>query len=88
MCCASRHSRNRLLSTVLWQLDGERTYALEGSVFVAGSLIKWLRDELGLMDDATQSEELARSVPDNGGVYLVPALSGLGAPHWRPPIIL
>jgi glycerol kinase len=78
------HSRNRLLSTVLWQLDGERTYALEGSVFVAGSLIKWLRDELGLMDDATQSEELARSVPDNGGVYLVPALSGLGAPHWEP----
>ncbi len=76
-------SRHRLLSTILFQLDGKRTYALEGSVFVAGSLVQWLRDELGLLESADQTEELARSVPDNGGVYLVPALSGLGAPHWR-----
>jgi len=77
-------SRHRLLTTIAWQLSGERRYALEGSVFVAGSLIQWLRDSLGLICDSAQSEELARSVPDNGGVTLVPALSGLGAPHWRP----
>jgi glycerol kinase len=77
-------SRNRLLSTILFQLGGERTYALEGSVFVAGSLIKWLRDDVGLIASAAETEGLARSVPDNGGVYLVPALSGLGAPHWVP----
>ena len=79
-----RQSRNRLLSTILYQLNGERHYALEGSVFVAGSLVQWLRDDLGLIADAAETEPLARSVPDNGGVYLVPALSGLGAPHWRP----
>jgi glycerol kinase len=73
-----------LLSTVLWQLDGRRTYALEGSVFVAGSLVKWLRDGLGLLSSAEETEALARSVPDTGGVYVVPALSGLGAPHWSP----
>jgi glycerol kinase len=77
-------SRHRLLSTVAWQLNGERHYALEGSVFVAGSLIQWLRDDLELLKHAADSEQLARSVPDNGGVYLVPALSGLGAPHWQP----
>ncbi len=77
-------SRNRLLSTICWQLSGERHYALEGSVFVAGSLLQWLRDELRLIASAPDSETLARSVPDNGGVYLVPALSGLGAPHWEP----
>lgn len=77
-------SRNRLLSTICWQLSGERHYALEGSVFVAGSLIQWLRDELGLMATAPESEALARSVADNGGVYLVPALTGLGAPWWKP----
>jgi glycerol kinase len=65
-------------------LNGERHYALEGSVFVAGSLVQWLRDDLGLISHAAETEPLARSVPDNGGVYLVPALSGLGAPHWRP----
>ena len=79
-----RQSRNRLLSTILYQLGGERHYALEGSVFVAGSLVQWLRDDLGLIAHAADTEPLARSVPDNGGVYLVPALSGLGAPHWRP----
>jgi glycerol kinase len=77
-------SRNRLLSTVLCQIDGRRQYAIEGSVFVAGSLIKWLRDSLGLIDSAAETEALARSVADNGGVYLVPALSGLGAPWWEP----
>lgn len=77
-------SKNRLLATIAWQLDGVRHYALEGSVFVAGSLMQWLRDDLGLIERASDSEELARSVPNNGGVYLVPALSGLGAPHWQP----
>ena len=77
-------STNRLLATVAWHLGGERHYALEGSVFVAGSLIQWLRDDLGLIDASPDTEPLARSVEDNGGVYLVPALSGLGAPHWQP----
>jgi glycerol kinase len=79
-----RRSRHRLLSTIAWQLGGERVFALEGSVFVAGSLIKWLRDELGLLGSAAETEALARSVPDSGGVQVVPAHSGLGAPHWRP----
>jgi glycerol kinase len=78
------HSDHRLLATVAWQLDGVRTYALEGSVFVAGSLVKWLRDSLGLIGDVRETDALARSVADTGGVYLVPALSGLGAPWWRP----
>ncbi|MBA4047739.1 MAG: glycerol kinase, partial [Sphingomonas sp.] len=77
-------STNRLLSTIAWQLGGTRAYALEGSVFVAGSLIKWLRDAIGLIRTAAETEALARSVADNGGVYLVPALSGLGAPWWQP----
>ncbi|HEX8527901.1 glycerol kinase GlpK [Allosphingosinicella sp.] len=77
-------SRHRLLSTIAWRIGGRTSYALEGSVFVAGSLIKWLRDELGLIGETAESEKLARSVPDSGGVQLVPALSGLGAPHWAP----
>lgn len=77
-------SSHRLLSTVAWQLGGRRAYALEGSVFVAGSLVKWLRDTLGLIGTAGETEALARSVADNGGVYFVPALSGLGAPWWEP----
>lgn len=77
-------SKHRLLSTICWQIGGERHYALEGSVFVAGSLIQWLRDDLGLIEKSSDTEPLAFSVPDNGGVYLVPALSGLGAPHWNP----
>ena len=76
--------RHRLLTTIAWQLAGKRAYALEGSVFVAGSLIQWLRDALGLIVTAPESEELARSVADSGGAYLVPALAGLGAPHWAP----
>ena len=77
------HSQHRLLGTVLWQAGGERHYAIEGSVFVAGSAVKWLRDGLGLIESAAQSEALARSVDDNGGVVFVPALTGLGAPHWQ-----
>ena len=77
-------SDHRLLGTVAWQIGGARTYALEGSVFVAGSLVKWLRDTLGLIGDVGETAALAASVADNGGVYLVPALSGLGAPWWEP----
>jgi glycerol kinase len=77
-------SRHRLLGTVLWQLGGQRAYALEGSVFVAGSMIQWLRDSLGLIASAAETADLAASVPDSGGVVIVPALAGLGAPHWRP----
>jgi glycerol kinase len=76
-------SRNRLLATVAWQLGGTRAYALEGSVFVAGSLIQWLRDSVKLIARADETEALARSVEDTAGVYLVPALSGLGAPWWE-----
>ena len=76
-------STNRLLGTVLTQIDGQRTYAIEGSVFVAGSLVQWLRDSLGIVDLAGETEALARSIPDSGGVVIVPALSGLGAPHWQ-----
>ena len=79
-----RRSRHRLLSTIAWQIGGRRAYALEGSVFVAGSLVKWLRDDLGLLGSAAETEALARSVADSGGVQIVPAHSGLGAPHWRP----
>lgn len=77
-------SHHRLLGTVLYQMDGKRCYALEGSVFVAGSLVKWLRDSIGLIQDARETETLAREAGDSGGVVIVPALSGLGAPHWRP----
>lgn len=76
-------SSHRLLGTVLWQDDAERHFAIEGSVFVAGSAVKWLRDSIGLISDAAETEALARSVDDNGGVVVVPALAGLGAPHWR-----
>jgi glycerol kinase len=78
-------SRAGLLSTVAWMdAGGTLTYALEGSVFVTGAAIQWLRDGLGILDDAAQSEALAGSVPDSGGVVFVPALTGLGAPHWDP----
>lgn len=78
-----RLSSNRLLSTVALQLGGKRHYALEGSIFVAGSLIKWLRDDLGLIGAAEETEAISRRLLDTGGVYIVPALAGLGAPHWR-----
>ena len=75
-------SRNKLLTTLAWQLGGQRTYALEGSVFVAGALVQWLRDGLGIIRSSGEVEALAASVPDSGGVCLVPAFVGLGAPHW------
>ncbi len=77
-------SRQRLLGTVAWRLGETTSYALEGSAFVSGALVQWLRDGLGIIDKAADVETLARSVPDAGGVTIVPALAGLGAPHWRP----
>jgi len=76
-------SRHGLLSTVAWSIPGEVAYALEGSAFIAGAAVQWLRDGLGLVRSASEIEALARSVPDTGGVVFVPALTGLGAPHWR-----
>jgi len=76
-------SRHRLLGTVAWQTATEIAYALEGSAFVSGALVQWLRDGLGIIRQAAESEGLAASVPDDGGVTIVPALAGLGAPHWR-----
>jgi glycerol kinase len=75
-------SRKGLLTTVAWSLGERREFALEGSVFIAGAAVQWLRDGLGIIDSAAQVGELASSVEDNGGVYLVPAFAGLGAPHW------
>jgi glycerol kinase len=75
-------SSNNLLTTVAWKIGDKVNYALEGSIFVAGSVVQWLRDGLGIIKSSSEVEELAASVPDNGGVYFVPALTGLGAPHW------
>ncbi len=75
-------SQNRLLTTVAWQLGGRRHYAIEGSIFVAGAAVQWLRDKLGLVTTAAETEAVASTVPDAGGVFLVPAFTGLGAPHW------
>lgn len=75
-------SSNNLLATVAWEIGGKVTYALEGSIFVAGSVVQWLRDGLGIIRSSSEVEELAASVPDCGGVYFVPALTGLGAPYW------
>ncbi len=77
-------SANRLLSTVAYRLGGKTTYALEGSIFVAGAAIQWLRDGLRVISAATESEALARDLRSTEGVYLVPAFTGLGAPHWDP----
>ena len=78
-------SRNNLLTTIAWQEpNGDITYALEGSVFVAGAAVQWLRDGLGVIESANEIEDLALQVPDSGGVVFVPALTGLGAPHWNP----
>ena len=77
-------SRHRLLTTIAWQIDKQVEYALEGSVFVAGSVVQWLRDGLGIIRRSEEVEALARTVADNGGVFLVPAFTGLGAPHWDP----
>lgn len=75
-------SHNNLLTTIAWGIDGRVEYALEGSVFNAGSAVQWLRDEVGLIENAPQSELEAQKVPDTGGVYVVPAFTGLGAPYW------
>jgi len=77
-------SNNKLLTTVGYRLNGKTTYALEGSIFVAGAAVQWLRDGLGIIDSAEQTEALAASLDSNHGVYLVPAFTGLGAPHWDP----
>lgn len=77
-------SHNNLLTTVAWKIGGQVSYALEGSIFVAGSVVQWLRDGLGIIKSSSEVEALASTVPDNGGVYFVPALTGLGAPHWDP----
>ena len=75
-------SKNRLLTTVAYQLDGKRTYALEGSIFIAGAAVQWLRDGLGLIRNAAETGELAESADPAQSVYLVPAFVGLGAPYW------
>ena len=75
-------SDHRLLSTIGWQIDGRTEYALEGSVFIGGAVVQWLRDSLGVIGDSSEVEALAGSVSDNGGVYFVPAFAGIGTPHW------
>jgi glycerol kinase len=78
------HSKNNLLTTVAWRIGNRTEYALEGSIFIAGAVVQWLRDGLGIIRQSSEVEALAASVPDTGGVYLVPAFAGLGAPHWDP----
>lgn len=75
-------SKNNLLTTTGWQINGERNYCLEGSVFIAGAAVQWVRDGLKFINDSAEIEKLAITVPDNGGVYMVPAFAGLGAPYW------
>jgi glycerol kinase len=77
-------TKNNLLSTIAYQIDGQPTYGLEGSIFISGAAIQWLRDGMGLLSSAAESERLASSLAGNDGVYMVPALTGLGAPHWSP----
>lgn len=79
-----KQSQNRLLTTPAYRLDGQTHYALEGSIFMAGAVVQWIRDALGIIAKASESEALATSVDDNDGVYLIPAFTGLGAPHWKP----
>jgi glycerol kinase len=81
---APTRSKQQLVTTVAWQIGARTEYALEGSVFIGGAVVQWIRDGLGLVRSAPEIEALAASVPDNGGVYLVPAFAGLGAPHWDP----
>jgi glycerol kinase len=76
-------SRNNLVTTIAWQVGGEINYALEGSIFIAGAVVQWLRDGLGIIRSAEEVEKLAREVANADGVYLVPAFAGLGAPHWN-----
>ena len=77
-------SKNRMLTTIAWKINGKVTYAIEGSIFTAGALIQWMRDQMNMVDSAPEIEDLAKSVNDSGGVTIVPALSGLGAPYWDP----
>ena len=77
-------SRNRLLTTIAYQLDGQPTYALEGSIFVAGAVVQWLRDGLKIIGDASDTQNMAGAADPTQQVYLVPAFTGLGAPHWNP----
>lgn len=77
-------SQHRLLTTIAWRLGDKLTYALEGSVFIGGAVVQWLRDGLGIIKSSSEVEPLARSVKDSGGIYIVPAFAGLGAPHWDP----
>lgn len=77
-------SQNNLITTIAWQLDDQIHYALEGSIFIAGAVVQWLRDGLRLVHSSSEIERLAQTVPDSGGIYLVPAFAGLGAPHWDP----
>ncbi len=76
-------SNNNLLTTIAWQLNGKTLYALEGSIYIAGAVVQWLRDSLGIIKSSSEIEKLASTVEDNGGVYFVPAFTGLGAPHWN-----
>ena len=73
-----------MLTTIGYQINGEVTYAIEGSVFVAGAVVQWLRDQLGIINSAPEIEALAKTVENNGGVTFIPALAGLGAPYWDP----
>src|ERR1041385_6776277 len=75
-------SKNNLLTTIAWKIGNRTEYALEGSIFIAGAVVQWLRDGLGLIKTSAEVESLAAQVPDTGGIYLVPAFAGLGAPHW------
>ncbi|MDD2196979.1 MAG: glycerol kinase GlpK [Bacteroidales bacterium] len=75
-------SSNNLITTIAWQIDGQVTYALEGSIFIAGAVVQWLRDGLGIINSSAEVETLAAQVPDNGDLYFVPSFTGMGAPHW------
>ena len=77
-------SKNKLLTTVAWKIGEEVEYALEGSIFIGGAVVQWMRDGLGLIKNSSEVESLAREVGDSDGVYFVPAFTGLGAPHWEP----
>ena len=78
------YSKNRLLTTICYRLNGKTTYALEGSIFIAGAGVQWLRDKIKLINNASDTEKIVKSIKNNKGVYLVPAFTGLGAPYWNP----
>jgi len=80
------HSQHRLLTTVAYSINSDVNYSIEGSIFIAGAAIQWLRDNLGLVAESRETEKLATSVENNGGVYFVPAFTGLGAPYWQPEV--